>query len=86
MRTRLMIYAGFLILRLSKIDQSTRDELENVISALSVTWRYIPPESMIDNYYAVYSKYYMDNQFSHICKIVERYRYIEEFAGERKNC
>ena len=75
---------GFFNIAAFKIDQSTRDELENVISALSVTWRYIPPESMIDNYYAVYIKYYMDNQFSHICKIVERYRYIEEFAGERK--
>lgn len=75
---------GFFNIAAFRVDKSTRDEIENVILALSVTWRYIPAESMIDNYYAVYRKYYMEKHFSLIRKIVERYRYIEEFAGKRK--
>ena len=67
-----------------KIDQATRNEIENVISALSVTWQYMPPESMIENYYAVYRKYYTEKQLLLIQNIVRRYRYIEEFAGARK--
>lgn len=75
---------GFFNIAAFKVDQSTRDEIENIISALSVTWKYIPPESMINNYYAVYSKYYTEKQFDLIQKIVWRYRYIEKFADARK--
>lgn len=75
---------GFFNIAAFKIDQATRNEIENVISALSVTWQYMPPESMIENYYAVYRKYYTKEYLLLIQKIVQRYRYIEEFAGVRK--
>ena len=44
----------------------------------------MPPESMIENYYAVYRKYYTKEYLLLIQKIVQWYRYIEEFAGVRK--
>ena len=64
---------GFFNIAAFKIDQATRNEIENVISALSVTWQYMPPESMIENYYAVYRKYYTKEYLLLIQKIVQRY-------------
>ncbi len=75
---------GFFNIAAFRIDQSTRSEIENVILALSVTWQYIPSEKMMDNYYAIYKKYYTEKQFSLLQQIVERYRYIEKFAGVRR--
>lgn len=74
---------GFFNIAAFRADQSTRSEIENVILALSVAWQYIPSEKMLNNYYAVYKTYYTEKQFSLLQKIVERHRYIEEFAGMR---
>lgn len=75
---------GFFNIAAFRIDSSTRSEIENVISALSVTWQYIPSEKMVNNYYNVYKKYYTEKQFSLIQKTVERYRYIDKFAEKRE--
>lgn len=75
---------GFFNIAAFIIDQSTRTEIDNVISALSVKWQYIPSDEMLGNYYSVYEKYYTKRQVSLVQNIVQRYRYIESFAEMRE--